>query len=96
MGLKCEIKKEHGGHCTGWDGKLESGKNAWGELEKVVEKIPCDTCKIDGQKGLSAFHDVVNLTIGETRQAFDPKNLKQFAKRVNKALEVCTNCHEVE
>jgi len=102
MGLKCSIEKEHGGHCTGYDGKIEKdihikkGENAWQALDKVVDDgVWCDSCKVDGKNGLSALHDVVNLTIGETKKAYDPKNLMQFQKRVEKAIEVCVNCHEV-
>lgn len=95
MGIKCDIKKEHGGHCTGWDGVLPDGQNGWLKLESVINEIPCDSCKNDGMKVLSAAHDVVNLTIGETNRAYDAKNLLKFKERVDKALEVCTNCHEV-
>lgn len=97
MGLKCTIEKERGGHCTGWDGKLPDGKNAWRKLESVVDEIPCDTCKKDGKLVLNAAHDVVNLTIGETTEAYDPRNLLRFQKRVNAAVNACTNCkHEAD
>lgn len=93
MGIKCTIKKEIDGHCTGWDGKLPDGSNAWGKIDSVIDEIPCDTCKIDGKKVISAAHDVVNITIGENTEAYDPKNLLRFQKRVNAAVKACTNCH---
>jgi len=102
LGIKCSIEKENGGHCTGWDGiidkeiHIEKNSNGWKALQRVVEAIPCDSCRDDGLDNLNALHDVVNLTIGETDKAHNPKNLIKFARRVEKALESCQNCHEVE
>ena len=50
----------------------------------------------DGLENLSALHDVVNITIGETNKAHNPQNLTKFVKKANAALDACTNCHEVE
>ena len=97
MGKTCTIDKEINGHCTGWDGVLDDGKNAWKKLESVVNEIPCETCRDDGKLLLSGAHDVVNITIGETVNAYNPKNLKNFTKRVNDAYNTCVksgNCGE--
>ena len=102
MGLRCDIKKEHGGKCTGWDGiiqdeiQIPKNTNGWLALDTVAKKIPCESCRDDGLENLSALHDVVNLTIGETNKAYNPKNLVKFSERVHNALEACTNCHEVD
>lgn len=93
MGVKCSIEKEIDGKCTGWNGILPDGKNAWKKIDSVIDEIPCDSCKQDGKKIISAAHDVVNITIGETKEAYDPRNLMRFAKRVNAAVKACTNCH---
>lgn len=103
MGKVCTVEKEKGGKCTGYDGtldkdiKLSKGDNAWDSLHRVIEEgVWCESCKNDGLKGLSAWHDVVNITIGETTKAHNPKNLLQFQNRVNQAVQACTNCHEKE
>lgn len=100
LGRHCSINKERGGTCTGYDGTIaqdiliKKNFNAWNALHSVIELgVWCDSCKHDGLKGLGAWHDVVNITIGETNRAHNPKNLLQFQKRVNQAVEACTNCH---
>lgn len=97
MGLKCNIKAElcKGFGCTSYDGKLPNGKNAWQEIDKVIDKIPCETCKDDGKKRMSGLHDIVNLGIGETKKPFNNDNLKKFVKEVNCVWNECVkngNC----
>lgn len=91
MGLKCSINKEtcEGFSCTEFDGKIKNGKNAWDEIRKVVDEIPCQTCKEDGLKRVSALQDVVNLGIGERTKPFNPKNLKEFVDDVNCVYNTC-------
>ena len=91
MGKKCSIKAElcKGFQCTGFDGMLPDGKNAWKEIENVVKKIPCDSCKDDGLKRISGLHDIVNLGIGEQKKPFNPSNLKQFVSDVNCVYDKC-------
>jgi hypothetical protein len=96
MGIKCSIQKEVDGNCTAWNGILEDGQNAWKKIDSVIDEIPCESCRLDGKKVISAAHDVVNITIGETTKAFDPKNLMRFQKRVNAAVAACSNCHVKE
>lgn len=90
MGIKCEIKKESCGfNCTSFDGKLSNGKSAWGEIDKVIEKIPCETCRDDGKRRVSALHDIVNLGIGETKKPFNKMNLKKFIDEANCVYSKC-------
>lgn len=98
MGKKCNIKQEicQSFRCTNFDGKLENGKNAWDELGKVVDKIPCDSCKEDGKKRLSGLHDIVNLGIGEIKKPFDKKNLKKFVQETNCVYSKCVKNGECE
>ena len=79
MGIKCNIESEACGfRCTGFDGKLANGQNAWKKLESVVKEIPCESCRDDGLKRLSGMHDMVNLGLGEQKKPFDAKNFKKF------------------
>lgn len=98
MGKKCNIKQEicQSFKCTSYDGKLENGRNAWGELDKVMDKIPCESCKDDGKKRLSGLHDIINLGIGETKKPFNKKNLKKFVEETLCVYKKCVKNKECE
>ena len=88
MGKSCSIESETCGFkCTAWDGVLENGKSAWKEIDKVIESIPCDTCKEHAKPVMSGVHDLVNVGLGE--KPFDEKNFKKFVNEVNCVYDKC-------
>lgn len=96
MGKACNVKTETcGSRCTGYDGTMAKtvvipkGSNAWDGLTKVVKDgVWCDSCRDDGTRRLSGFHDTVNLSIGE-KKAFDKKNFNEFADWVACTRNAC-------
>ena len=88
MGKSCSIETETCSFkCTGWNGILDNGKSAWKEIDKVIESIPCDTCKEHAKPLMSGLHDVVTVGLGE--KPYDSKNLKKFVDEVNCAYDRC-------
>lgn len=61
----------------------------WGELEEVIAKIPCSTCRKGGLEFLQAERDRIAIEHG--KRPYDPKNFlkiaEEFARDVRK-------CHE--
>ena len=76
MGNQCSIQTETcGGKCTGYD-----GSHRWKQMHEIVEGIECDSCRQDGIKSFSGYHDFVNVRIGE--KPFDEPNFLEFCDQV--------------
>jgi hypothetical protein len=102
MGISCTIEKEKGGHCTGWDGiipteiHIKKNTNGWNALKQITNAIPCESCSQDGGDGIDGLHDATNIVIGETTEAYYPKKLLALKKKIDSAVNACTNCHVKE
>jgi hypothetical protein len=59
----------------------------WGELEEIVSKIPCGTCKKGGLEFLQAERD--RIAIEHDKKPYDPKNFLKIAREFEVATRKC-------
>ena len=79
----CTIEKETCGFkCTGYE-----GAKIWDNRMKETKKIECEVCRDHAVKDESAYHDIVNMGLGQ--KPFDLKNVKRFVKQNDCVLDEC-------
>ena len=74
--MECNLKNEICGFsCTGFEGKA-----IWSDLEKIVKKIDCETCREHATELINFIHDVVNAGLG--KPLFNEKNFNKIYKQI--------------
>lgn len=79
--MECNLKNEICGFsCTGFD-----GSKIWGDIDKAVEKIDCETCHDHAKQLMSFVHDVVNAGLG--KKLYDEKNFIKIYNQITCVYE---------